>query len=275
MSLGLSRRSSDVAAGAALHLVAEWRPDVAVVFGSGLASLSAELVVEHEFDYADLGWPCTAVAGHANILRLARASAAGGRELKLALACGRPHRYEGWTDDELEHPVRSLADGGVRRLVLTNACGGLRDAPQGSLIVCDHVVDLQLPPSGASPEHLPICSAGEAARIATMLNAGACPDDDGPPAGAGAYVAVTGPQFETPAEVRWLSRLGSVVGMSAAPEVRAARATDTECLLLALVVNQAAAVSSHADVLATAGRLTGSLASTLLVAIPGRWPELA
>ena len=275
MSPGPGRQGAgDGVGGAALACVAAWAPEVAAVFGSGLASLSADLVVEHDFDYEDLGWPCTAVAGHANRLRLARASAAGGRELKLALACGRPHRYEGWTDDELERPVRTLAGCGARRLVLTNACGSLRAAPQGALVVCDHVVDLQLPPAGTAPEHLPVCSRQEAARIVTRLNAASCADD-APPSGVGAYVAVLGPQFETPAEVRWLARHGAVVGMSAAPEVRAARATEVECLLLALVVNQAAAVGSHGDVLTTAGRFSSSLASALITAVKARWPELA
>jgi purine-nucleoside phosphorylase len=260
--------------GVALARVAAWAPDVAAVFGSGLASVSADLVVEHDIGYEELGWPCTTVPGHANRLRLARAMAAGGRELKLALACGRPHRYEGWTDAELERTVRALAGCGTRRLVLTNACGSLRTLPQGALVVCGHVVDLQLPPPGIVPEHLPVCSPHEAARIVNRLNGASC-SDDAPSSAVGAYVAVLGPQFETPAEVRWLARHGAVVGMSAAPEVRAARATGVECLLLALVVNQAAAVGSHDDVLVTAGRLSGSLASALITATKARWPELA
>lgn len=260
--------------GAALARVAAWAPDVAAVFGSGLASVSADLVVEHDIGYEELGWPCTTVPGHANRLRLARATAAGGRELKLALACGRPHRYEGWTDAELERTVHALSGCGARRLVLTNACGSLRIVPQGALMVCDHVVDLQLPPEGIAPEHLPVCSPHEAARIVHRLNGASC-SDDAPASAVGAYVAVLGPQFETPAEVRWLARHGAVVGMSAAPEVRAARTTGVECLLLALVVNQAAAVGSHNEVLVTAGRLSGSLASALITAVKARWPELA
>lgn len=268
------RGPGDVSEGAALARVAAWAPDVVAVFGSGLASVSADLVVEHDVGYEVLGWPCTAVPGHANRLRLARAPAAGGRELKLALACGRPHRYEGWTDAELELPVRTLAGCGARRLVLTNACGSLRAAPQGALVVCDQLVDLQLHPGGATPERLPVCSPQEAARVVTRLNSASCADD-APPSAVGAYVAVLGPQFETPAEVRWLARYGAVVGMSAAPEVRAARATGVECLLLALVVNEAATVASHDDVLATAGRLSGRLASALITAVQARWPEFA
>ncbi len=88
------------------------------------------------------------------------------------------------------------------------------------------------------------------------------------------YVAVAGPQFETPAEVAWLARHGDVVGMSGAPEVRAARAAGAACCLLALVVNRAAAVGSHEDVLAFGGRLAGTLAAGLGAVVTARWPGL-
>jgi purine nucleoside phosphorylase len=85
---------------------------------------------------------------------------------------------------------------------------------------------------------------------------------------------VCGPQFETPAEVEWLARYGDVVGMSAAPEARAAAASGVECCLLALVANVAAAVDSHEDVLAAGGRLAGLLAAGLTPAVTARWPDL-
>ena len=82
---------------AAVRRVADWRPDAAVVFGSGLESLPAGASVDDEFTYGELGWPCTAVPGHGNRLRLVRMPAAGSVGLRLALACGRPHGYEGWS----------------------------------------------------------------------------------------------------------------------------------------------------------------------------------
>ena len=112
-----------------------------------------------------------------------------------------------------------------------------------------------------------MCGEAEAARVAAALGAGAT-------GGAGTYVSVCGPQFETPAEAAWLSRFGDVVGMSAAPEARAAAASGVECGLLALVANVAAAVDSHEDVLAAGGRLAGLLAAGLSAAVLARWPEL-
>ena len=199
------------AATPALRRLAAWRPDAAVIFGSGLAALPEGARVEEEVPYHDLDWPCTSVPGHLNVLRLACVPRPGAGELRLALACGRPHRYEGWSDAELEAPVRGLAAAGVTRLVLTNSCGALRaGVPVGGAVVCAEVVDLQRPPASAEPPRLPVCPAAACARVAAAL------DPKGADS-AGVYVAVAGPQFETPAEVAWLAGYGDVVGMSAAP----------------------------------------------------------
>jgi purine-nucleoside phosphorylase len=253
---------------AALARVAAWRPHAAAVYGSGLWALPEGGRVVDEVPYDALGWPSGSVPGHPNVLKLAGVPAGDGRELRLALACGRPHRYEGWVDDELETPVRALAAAGVSRLVLTNSCGALRrEAAVGRAVVCSSVVDLQRPPTGDAPESLALCLDVEAARVADALGEGAA-------SFAGTYVSVCGPQFETPAEVAWLAGYGDVVGMSAAPEARAAAATGVECCLLALVANVAAAVGSHDDVLAAGGRLAGLLAAGLTRAVLARWPDL-
>ncbi len=253
---------------AALRRLAAWRPHAAVVYGSGLWTPPEGARVEDEVPYDALGWPSGAVPGHQNVLRLALCAAGDGRELRLALACGRPHRYEGWTDQELETPVKALAVAGVSRIVLTNSCGALRpDVTVGGVVVCSAVVDLQRPPDRDAPERFALCSSPDAARMAEALGAGAEP-------AAGTYVSVCGPQFETPAEVAWLARYGDVVGMSAAPEARAAAATGVECCLLGLVANVAATVGSHEDVLAAGGGLAGPLAAGLVGALVARWPDL-
>jgi purine nucleoside phosphorylase len=252
---------------AARRRVAAWRPHAAVVFGSGLESLPAGSSVAGEVTYEELGWPCTAVPGHGNRLRLVSLSTATGAELRLVLACGRPHGYEGWSRAELERPVRDLVAAGAGRVLLTNSCGALRpEVAPGAIVICTEVVDLQSIPA-ASPPRLAVCSAAEAAAVAASLAPA--------PSFQGTYVAVAGPQFETPAEVEWLAGCGAVVGMSAAPEVRAARGAGAGCCLLALVVNRAGAVSSHAEVLAGAGHLAISLSAILPGALQARWPELA
>lgn len=252
----------------ALGRVAAFGPHAAVVFGSGLAALPPQAVLRAELGYDELGWPCTAVPGHRNVLQLVELATGAAAGLRLALACGRPHGYEGWSRKELERSVRSLAAAGVSAFVLTNSCGALRSAVViGEVVVCTAVVDLQAAPAAAAPVRLDVCTVREAAAVTAAMTPA--------PARSGVYVAVAGPQFETPAEVAWLAGHGDVVGMSAAPEVRAVRAVGAACCLLALVVNRAAAVGSHEDVLAFGGRLAGTLAAGLGAVVTARWPGLA
>lgn len=248
--------------------VAGWRPQVAVIYGSGLWATPRGVRVEDEVPYDALGWPATAVPGHPNVLRLGRAPAGEGRELGLALACGRPHRYEGWTDAQLERPVTDLAAAGASCLVLTNSCGALRPTVAvGGVVACSGVVDLQRRPAGETPERLKVCDEAAAKRVALAAGAAA-------PSSTGSYVAVCGPQFETLAEVSWLAQMGDVVGMSAAPEVRAAAAAGVECCLLALVANAAADVTSHEEVLVAGGHLATLVAEALARIVVARWPDL-
>ncbi len=250
----------------ALGRVAGFGPHAAVVFGSGLAGLPPAAEVRDELGYEELAWPCTTVPGHQNVLQLVEVTAGATAGLRLALACGRPHAYEGWSREDLERPVRCLAGAGVSRFVLTNSTGALRSTVRcGEIVACTAVVDLQAPPVGSAATILDVCTAAEAAVAASVI-----PARDR----TGVYVAVAGPHFETPAEVVWLARHGDVVGMSAAPEVRAARAAGAACCLLALVVNRAAAVGSHEAVLAVGGRLAGTLAAGLGAVVTARWPGL-
>jgi len=251
---------------AALGRVAAFAPQVAVVFGSGLAAPPRDAVIREELAYEELDWPRTAVPGHASRLLLVEAPAEDGARLRLALACGRPHFYEGWAEEELGHCVRDLCAAGASRVVLTNSTGSLRPAVEpGAVVVCSALVDLQAAPPGEDPPLLAVCAQREADRAAAAL---------APHGRTGVYVAVAGPQFETAAEAEWLSRHGDVVGMSAAPEVRAAHTAGASCCLLALVANRAAAVLSHEEVLSGGASLAALLAGRLAATIAARWPEL-
>jgi len=253
---------------AALRRLADWRPQAAVVFGSGLAALPQDAVLVDELPYDSLGWPAPSVPGHGSVVQLVRVPGGPGEGLRLALACGRVHAYEGWSAERLEAAVRSLAGLGVRRLVLANSCGDLRAEPgSGDVVVCEEVVDLQAPPATEEPPRLPVCPRLACERVADAMRGSWR-------VRTGRYVSVCGPQFETPAEVAWLRGHGDVVGMSAVPEVRAARATGVECCLLALVANVAAAAGSHGDVLAASGRLGERLAAVLTEVVLARWPDL-
>jgi purine-nucleoside phosphorylase len=240
--------------------------DAAVVFGSGLAVVPDGARVEWEAAYAELGWPAGDVVGHEQKLIAVRL--AGGRgALRLLLACGRPHLYEGWRPRELARPVDDMARWGVRRLVLTNAAGALGRRAPGEAVVVEEVIDLQRRVDEA-PARLtatpPDRSAAVSAAVQPWLRA--IP---------GRYVAVPGPHYETPAEAEWLAGLADAVGMSTAPEARAARRNRQELLVLALLVNRASAASSHREVLGKSAAMAAGLGCALPVAIAARWPELA
>jgi purine-nucleoside phosphorylase len=199
----------------------------------------------------------------------------GGARQQAGAGARGPHRYEGWRDEDLERPLRDLAAAGVRRFMLVNACGGLGSVRAGQTVVCEAVIDLQRPPRGPHPERLPVCSPAQAASTASLLSARLSCSPGAPGSVPGIYVALAGPQFETPAEARWLSRYGDVVGMSAAPEVRAAAACGAECMLIGVVANAAGGADTHAAVLEAASDCSRRLAAALIPAAAARWPELA
>jgi purine-nucleoside phosphorylase len=226
---------------------------VAVVSGSGLATVPDGYRVEDEQAYGEVGWPATDVAGHPNRLLVAR-SPHGERAF---LACGRPHPYEGWSGEALERPLSDLALWGVRTVVLTCAAGGLTEAAApGTLVVVDEVVDLQSPHAGGEPSLLAATAPALAARAVGALRSHV-------PAVRGRYAAVWGPQYETPAEAAWLAGLADVVGMSGAPEVRAARYLGLTAVMVAAVVNRSSGAMDHEEVLAAGARLQSNLQAAL------------
>jgi purine nucleoside phosphorylase len=226
---------------------------LAVVSGSGLAAVPAGYEAVDELTYRELGWPVTDVAGHPNRLLVARSP----HRERVLLACGRPHPYEGWGADELERPLVDLASWGVRAVVLTCAVGGLTPpAAPGCLIVVDEVVDLQSPPVGAEPPVLAATAPGLAERAVAALRPHL-------PAARGRYVAVWGPQYETPSEAGWLAGLADAVGMSGVPEVRVARRLGLPVVMVGAVVNRSSGAMDHEEVLSAGARLQVGLQAGL------------
>jgi purine-nucleoside phosphorylase len=224
--------------------------DAAIVSGSGLAVVPEGFAVVEEIGYERLAVSKTpVVAGHF---------------ARLLLLAGRPHLYEGWSATDLERAVTDVAGWGVSRLVLTCACGGLvpRAAP-GSVVVVDEVVDLQTVPIDRA--------LTVPATTPQLLRPLECALRPHLPVSRGRYVAVPGPQYETPSEARWLAGMAAVVGMSVAVELRAARRREMQVCLLALVVNRAGCDVSHAHVVDGGARLAGAL-SAALADVVAQWP---
>lgn len=248
-------------------------PRVAVVLGSGLGGFADRIEGAVEIAYGEIpGWPVSTAAGHAGTLVLGTFEG-----VPLAAMKGRAHLYEGLPPAKVVFGVRVLGMLGARTLVLTNACGGIRDdlSPGDLVLVSDHL-NLQ----GSSPlvgsnddglgqrfPDLTDAYDGELRRRA--LEAA---ERLGQPLSEGVYAAWLGPAFETPAEIRMIRVLGGdLVGMSTVPEVLAARHMGIRCLAISCVTNMAAGILpepiDHEQVLAIGAaaqdRLTALLAELM------------
>jgi purine-nucleoside phosphorylase len=221
------------------------------------------------FAYADLPhWPAAAVVGHAGRLVLGQVK---GRP--VAVLAGRAHFYEGHPLSEVVFAVRVMARLGVRQIVLTNAAGGINTAfAAGALMVIDDHINLlgSNPLVGANDERLgqrfPDMTEVYSKRLRGVADQAA--RAAGVPVAHGVYVAVHGPSYETPAEIRFLRAIGAdAVGMSTVPEAIAARHMGVEVLAISCITNMAAGVFPeplrHEEVLETAARVRGDFISLL------------
>jgi len=223
-------------------------PAVGVILGSGLGAF-AEHVTGTEIEYKQIsGFPIPTVAGHRGLLSVASS---------VAVMSGRFHHYEGYTSDDVVLPVAVLHAIGVRRLILTNAAGGIReDLEPGELVLlCDHLNLMGMNPLRGPnidelgprfPDMSGVYSA-ELRRVARSVADGEMRE--------GVYAALSGPNYETPAEVRMLRGLGAdMVGMSTVPEAIYASYLGMEILGISCITNMAAGILDapldHADVVA-------------------------
>jgi len=244
------------------------RPSVGVVLGSGLGAFADALEQPTAIPFAEIPhFPASTVAGHGGALVLGRC---GG--VPVAALKGRVHFYEGYTLAEVVFPVRVLARLGVRTLLLTNAAGGVNTlfAPGDLMVIEDHINFLGNPLLGANEEALgprfPDLSFAYDRRLGERaLEACAA---GGVRGHRGVYLAMQGPSYETPAEIRMARVLGAdAVGMSTVPEVIAARHAGMRVAALSCITNLAAGISprtlDHAEVLATGARVASALVQVL------------
>ncbi len=244
-------------------------PEIALLLGSGWDAVADAVASPVDIAYADLpAFPLPGVAGHAGILRLGRI---GGRP--VALLRGRGHAYESGDAAAMKGAIRTLAAWGCRALLLTNAAGSLQPAmPAGSLmLISDHLNIAQRTPlhfESGDERFVDMCNAYDAALRAQALAAASAAGIALP---EGVYAWMLGPQFETPAEIRMLRRLGAdAVGMSTVPETILARHAGLKVLGLSMLTNLGAGLDDqplgHAQTLAAA-RAGAESAARLLVAV--------
>jgi purine-nucleoside phosphorylase len=235
-------------------------PDAAIVLGTGLGALAKEIDVAVSIEYADIpGFPLSTVESHAGRLLC---GTLGGKTV-VAMQ-GRFHRYEGYTLHQVTFPVRVLYALGARTLLVSNACGGMREdwAPGELMLIEDHINLLgDNPLIGENDDRLgarfPDMSAPYDAELRAMAREVA--RERGIELREGVYVAVTGPNLETRAEYRMLRALGAdVVGMSTVPEVIVAVHAGMRVLGVSIITDQCIpetlVPAELATILATAGR---------------------
>jgi xanthosine phosphorylase len=234
--------SSPAEAAAAIQARAPgFTPRAGLVLGSGLGALVDELADPVHIPYADIpGFRVGTVSGHAGALSLGTLDG-------TPVACfqGRSHVYEGIEASAVTTPVRTLRLLGAEILVLTNAAGSLRaEAGPGSLVALSDHINMQgfNPLVGPNDEAVGPRFPSLATVYDPELRAGlhATADELGTPLHDGVYLAVTGPSFETPAEIRAFKTMGAdLVGMSTVPEAIAAAHCGLRVAAVSVVTNLA------------------------------------
>ena len=230
-------------------------PEVGIVLGSGLGGLADDLEDPVSIPFGDLpGWPAATAPGHAGRLLL---GVLAGRP--VAMLQGRFHLYEGNDPGLVVQPVLLFHALGARVVVLTNAAGGLDPSfgPGTLMVMRDHInLTGRSPLIGPNAEELgprfPDLTDAWSPRLRDRLHAAGA--SEGIPLAEGIYVGLTGPTYETPAEVRMLAGVGGhAVGMSTVLECIAARWVGLEVCGISLVTNTGAgyggAPLTHEEVL--------------------------
>ena len=230
-------------------------PEVGIVLGSGLGGLADEVADPVAIPFADLpGWPAATAPGHAGRLLLGELA---GRP--VVLLQGRFHLYEGNDPGLVVQPVLLFHALGARVVVLTNAAGGLDPSfgPGTLMVMRDHLNltgrnPLIGPNADGLGERFPDMTDAWSPRLRERLHAAGVAE--GVPLAEGVYVGLTGPNYETPSEVRMLAGLGGhAVGMSTVLECIAARWVGLEVCGVSLVTNAGAGYTgaplTHEEVL--------------------------
>ncbi len=244
------------------------RPALALVLGSGFNSVLSKCTTVLEVPYSDIpGFPRLSVTGHSAKLCLAFLAKA-----PIVVLSGRAHYYEGHSMEAVTFPMRVLAAMGIKTVLLTNAAGGIASKfKRGDfMFVTDHINLMGVNPlRGWSATELPrFVDLTETydAGLNRLLKKAA--DKAKARAFPGVYLAVPGPSYETPAEIRAFAKLGAdAVGMSTVPEAIVAQQCGMRVAALSCITNLAAGRSkeklSHKDVLAV-GETAKPVASRLL-----------
>ena len=244
-------------------------PSVGLILGSGLGGFADRLANPIAIEYRDIPhYPVSTVVGHAG--RLVVGDIAGTTCVAMQ---GRVHAYEGHPLSVVAFPARTLVALGAKTLIITNAAGGLRHnwSPGTLMLIRDHINLMgDNPLRGPHDERLgarfPDMTYAYSPRLRERVRAVA--ERIGVELVEGVYVAMSGPTYETPTEVRMLATLGAhATGMSTIPEVIVANQMGAQVIGISCITNKAAGISdaplSHEEVTETATRVRGTFEGLL------------
>lgn len=236
----------------------KFTPEVGIILGSGLGGLVNKIEVKHSFSYSEIkNFPVSTVSGHGSRLIMGMLNGK-----KIIAMQGRFHFYEGYSMQEVTFPIRVMKYLGIKKLILSNASGGVNPAFKvGDLMIIDDHINLMgiNPLIGKNDDKLgtrfPDMSTPydkgmiEKAKKIADINNYRCH--------IGVYAAVTGPCYETPAEYRYIKTIGAdCVGMSTVPEAIVARHMNLSCFAISIITDMGGGehveVITHEEVLKVA-----------------------
>ncbi len=230
-----------------IEAITDFKPEIVIVLGSGLGDYADSLDINTTIPYKDIeGWPNSTAPNHAGNLIFAEYNG-----LKLAVMQGRIHYYEGYSPEEVVLPLRVLHLLGADTVILTNAVGSINpDFKVGEFVCVKDQISSFVPSPliGKNKDELGerftgMTDAFDRDMQEAVLKTG---KDNNIPVHSGIYVQTTGPQYETPAEIRMYRTLGAdTVGMSTAMEVIAARHMNMRVCAINCISNMAAGVEEE------------------------------
>ena len=250
------------------------RPGIGVVLGSGLGAFANEIAGAARIDYAKIPhFPRSTAIGHAGRMVIGKVA-----DVPVAVMQGRVHFYEGYSQREVIFPMRVMARMGIRAALLTNAAGGINtNFKQGCLVVLRDHINLQgtNPLIGPNDEHFGVRFPDLTQVYWKPYQAAALQEGKrlGTEIAEGVYAGLTGPSYETPAEIRYLRAIGAdLVGMSTVPEVIAAAHMGIRVLGISCVTNMAAGILDQPitteEVMETGERVKSDFVALLRAVIP-------
>ena len=251
------------------------KPQIGIILGSGLGVLAERVELTCAIPYSVIPhYPVSTVEGHQG--RLVYGTLEGQAVLVMQ---GRFHYYEGYPLDMVTYPIRVMRELGIKTLIVTNAAGGINTSFQAGdlMLIRDHINllgsnPLWGPNYGEHGERFPDMSEAYSGLLRKKVEDSAA--TLGITIKAGVYAAVSGPSYETPAEIRYLRAIGAdAVGMSTVPEVIVANHAGMQVVGISCITNMAAGILkkklNHMEVMETANRVKDSFSSLLLHFLQG------